>query len=257
MKLVEGGNIWPDATTGFDPSKIAKPLEQATEEVLKEIGLDVHVVGSGYKARYDANGNVVPTNDLDVMVDLPTTMTYFKTQDAKDTRKALANFIKSKGLETFQSGVTVHARVPVGDKFYQVDIKVVNNAAKVAMFHRHDIPQGSPYKGVNKQLMITTLASSKGLLWSADEGLYKRDAAGKKAELISDDMDEIAKVLLGPQASAKDLGSVESIMASIPNEAMKNDILAKAAASSSWMKATPKLKEGSREWFRYVLDSLK
>jgi hypothetical protein len=104
--------------------------------------------------------------------------------------------------------------------------------------------------------MITILASSKGMLWSADEGLYKRDSAGKKSELISDDMNDIAKELLGPQATAKDLGSVESIMAAIPNEAVKNDILAKAAASPSWMKATPNLKEGSREWFRFLIDHI-
>lgn len=254
--LAEGGNIWPDVTVEFDPSKVAKPLELETEKILSEIGLNVHLVGSGYQVRYDDKGNAVPTNDLDVMIDLPQTMAYFKTPDASQTRKELAKFIKQKGIETYQSGVTVHARVPLGDKFYQVDIKVVNNAAKVAAFHRHDIPPGSPYKGVNKQLMISTLASSKGLLWSSDEGLYRRDQQGKKAELISDEMNEIAKHLLGPKASAKDLGSVESIMAAIPSEAVKNDILAKAKMSSSWLKATPHIKEGSQEWFRFLLDHI-
>jgi hypothetical protein len=88
-------------------------------------------------------------------------------------------------------------------------------------------------------MMISNLAIHKGLLWSPDEGLYKRNELGKKSDFLSDDLDEIAQYLLGSQATARDLGSVESIMAAIPDENLRNDIFAKARASSSWQSATP------------------
>jgi hypothetical protein len=256
MQLNEGGNIWDDVVTGFDPSVIAKPLEDVTQKYLNDVGVEVYVVGSGYEPRKDAQGNPVPSNDLDVMIDLPISMQHFGTKDSSTTRKALAAHLNQQGIETKLAGVTVHSRIPLGNKFYQVDIKVVNNAAKVAQFHRHEIPQGSPYKGVNKQMIMNTLATSKNMLWSPDEGLYARDVAGKKANLLSDEWDTIAQYLLGKGATGKDLGSVESIMAKIPDGAAKDEILAKAKASSSWQAATPTVQEGSREWFRFLMDHI-
>jgi len=256
MRLNEGGNIWDDVVTGFDPSIIAKPLEDATQKYLNDVGVEVYVVGSGYQPRKDAQGNSVPSNDLDVMIDLPLSMKHFGTADSSTTRKALAAHLNQQGIQTKLAGVTVHSRIPLDNKFYQVDIKVVNNAAKVAQFHRHEIPQGSPYKGVNKQMIMNTLATSKNMLWSPDEGLYARDAAGKKANLLSDEWDTIAQYLLGKGSTGKDLGSVESIMAKIPDGPEKEEILAKAKASSSWQAATPTVQEGSREWFRFLMDHI-
>ena len=253
MKLFEGGNIWDDVETNFDPSRVGKPLTAVTQKYLDPLKTKLEVIGSCWKPRYDSNGDVVPSNDLDSMVDMSDMMHVFGTTDPKTTRKALNDYLQKQGLQTKQAGVTVHTRVPMGDKFYQVDIKVVPNAAKVAQYHRHDIPKGSPYKGVNKQLVMNALASSQGMLWSPDEGLYKRDNAGKKAELLSDDWDTIAKYLLGQGASGQDLGSVESIMNKIPDQKRKDDIMNMARAGHSWQQATPNV----TEWFRRAMDILK
>lgn len=253
MRLFEGGNIWDDVVTGFDPDQVGKPLTMATQKILEPLGVEVHTIGSGWKPRYDSQGNVVPSNDLDTMVELSTLMQKFNTPDAKTTRKALKDFLDKQGIATYQAGVTVHAKVPMNDKFYQVDIKVVPNAAKVAQFHRHDIPKGSPYKGVNKQLVMNALASSQGMLWSPDEGLYSRNAAGKKGDLLSDEWDKIAQYLLGKNASGKDLGSVESIMAKIPDPKRREEIMNMARAGHSWQQATPNV----TEWFRRAMDMLK
>ena len=255
----------------------------ATEDLIKETGLQIFVIGSSanptqnvyiddqlvgifrerqkkfipldkFKEKYlpghIPNGaNLIPkkSGDLDVMVDGQQAADYFQTKDGKTTRQALDNMLQQTGVKTHKAGVTVHTCVPYQDNLYQVDIKVVNKAERVSKFHHHDIPPGSPYKGVNKQMMMNTLASSQSLLWSPDEGLYKRDAAGKKGEFITDELDDIAKYLLGSGASAADLGSVESIMAAIPDDAKRNDIFAKAKASSSWQAATPDA--GTNEWF--------
>jgi hypothetical protein len=231
--LMEGGNIWPD-TESFD-QVIAQDLANTLEKYLSDAGLEVYRIGSGASP---TPGKI--SGDLDVMVDLNQAAENFQMEpEGKQVRIALEKFLQSKGLETKKSGVQVHVKLPFDNKFHQVDIKVVPKAGRVHKFHVHDIPKGSPYKGVNKQMMISNLAIHKGLLWSPDEGLYKRNELGKKSDLLSDDLDEIAQYLLGAQATAKDLGSVESIMAAIPDENLRNDIFSKAQASSSWQAATP------------------
>jgi hypothetical protein len=283
MILNEGGNIWPETTDYDQTVEMIDGLVGATEDLIRETGLQIFVIGSSanptqnvyidnqlvgifrerqkkfipldkFKDKYlpghlPDGAKLIPkkSGDLDVMVDGKDAAAFFNTKDSKSTRQALDNLLQQVGVKTRKAGVTVHTCVPYQDKFYQVDIKVVDKAERVSKFHHHEIPPGSPWKGVNKQMMMNTLASSQGLLWSPDEGLYKRDAAGKKGEFLTDELDDIAKYLLGPQAGASDLGSVESIMAAIPDEAKRNDIFAKAKASSSWQAATPDV--GTNEWF--------
>lgn len=248
MYLSEGGNIWDDAEP-FDQAN-AEALEKQLEKYLAGTGLNVYRIGSGATP---TPGKI--SGDLDVMVDLDTAAKTFGVEDPKLVRIELEKFLQQKGLETRRIAVTVHVKLPFGDKFHQVDVKVVKNASTVYKFHVHNIPQGSPWKGVNKQMMLNTLASSQGMLWSPDEGLYARDAAGKKAQLLSTDLDEIARLLIGKNASGKDLGSVESIMAAIPDETRRNEIFAKARASSSWQAATPDV--GTNEWFSRLKKMLK
>ena len=252
MYLIEGGNIWPD-TVHFDPTTVVKPLVKETEKYLSQTGLKLFVIGSGYSPRYTTDGNVVESGDLDVLADMKILMAAFQTTDPKVARKSLAEYLQSKGLKTYQAGTTVHTRVPFNGQHYQVDIKVIPNAAQVAEYHRHSIPKGSPYKGVNKQMMMNALATSQHMLWSPDEGLYARDQAGKKAQLLATDLNEIAKLLLGPNANKQSLGSVESILDSIPDEQRRNEIFNIAKSSKSWQSATPTV----NEWMRNILDIVK
>jgi len=78
------------------------------------------------------------------------------------------------------------------------------------------------------------------MLYSPDEGLYARDAAGKKSQFISHNLDVIAKKLFGPTATADAMGSVESILNNIPDEALRNQLLQKASEGASWQAVTPK-----------------
>jgi hypothetical protein len=163
---------------------------------------------------------------------------YFKAKDAKTGRKALNDYISGKGLQTAQSGINVHVRVPVGDSFAQVDIMVTANADKVSKFHTHSIPSGSPYKGVNKQLIMAILAKSKGYMWSAWQGLFSRNAEGKKGDFITDDLDEIAELLTGKKDS-KVLGSVENILSALPKD-QADALLAKAKEDPNWKEVPQK-----------------
>lgn len=226
MYLTEGGNVFADATP-FDHKDVPAILK-TVNNALKGTGITAIPVGS---AATPAPGKI--SGDMDVIVDEKAVLDYFKAKDAKTARKALNDYISSKGLQTAQSGINVHVNAPVGNEHHQVDIMVAPNAERVAKFHTHAIPAGSPYKGVNKQLTLAILAKSKGYMWSAWQGLFSRTPEGKKGEFVSDDLDVVAKTVIGPNASAKDLGSVESILAALPKD-QADALLAKAKEDPNW-----------------------
>jgi hypothetical protein len=226
------GNVWKD-TDYYDQAN-TEAIETELKKYLKNTELTVYRIGS---AATPTPGKL--SGDLDVMVDLDIAANRFNQTNPKNVRISLEQFLQQQGLETKLNSVTVHVKLPFGNKFHQVDIKVVKNADIVHKFHIHNIPKGSPWKGVNKQLMMNTLASSQGMLWSPDEGLYARDVNGKKAALLSTDLDNIAEYLLGYSAKAHDLGSVESIIAAIPSKEKQTEIFEIAKASTSWQSATP------------------
>lgn len=211
MILLEGGNAFPDVDS-FDQKDVPIILK-TVNNLLDGTGVRAIPVGS---AATPVPGKF--SGDMDVIVDEQAVMDFFKVEDAKSGRKALSNYIAGKGLKTAQTGTNVHVRVPVDAKFAQVDIMVARNSGHIVKFHTHNIPANSPYKGVNKQLMLAILAKNKGYMWSAWQGLFSRTPDGKKGELVSDEIDIVAQTLFGPNGSAKDMGSVEAIMAALPKD---------------------------------------
>lgn len=241
--LEGGGNIWPETVDFYPTPDMVQALLAEVNSYLKDAGLPLHLQGSG------ANQDPEPehkTGDLDVSVDMDQVKQFFKIpatkklpEDDKAARQALEQFLLDNGVPaTYKAGVTVHIKFPYEGQFYQCDIKVVRKAEKISKFHQHIIPRGSPYKGVHKQVVMSALASAKNMLWSPDEGLYARDANRKKAELLSDEWDEIASLLLGPGHTGADLGSAESIMSAIKDPALKQQVHDAATTGSSWT-ATP------------------
>lgn len=237
--LKEGGNIWDDVEP-FDQS-LAPRLETELERYLQGTGIKLYRIGSGATPTPG-----VMSGDLDVMADAVVAGKAFQQQDAKGVRVELEKFLQGKGLDTKKSGSQVHVKLPFGRSFHQVDIKVVPNAQQVHRYHVHNLPKDSPYKGVHKQMVMNALASSQGMLWSPDEGLFARDDKGKKANIISTDMDEIAQRLLGPRATSRDLGSVESIM-NVLDPSQREKIYTLAASGQSW-KSSP-LKGPEKKFF--------
>ena len=209
--VVEGGNVFADAEP-FDHAQIPAIMKQINS-VLTAIGARALPIGSGATP---TAGKV--SGDLDMIVDANVLANHFKVTDAKEVRKQLRALFNQAGFQTGQSGVSVHVRAEVDGAAHQVDIMVVPKAETAQKFHTHTIPTGSKFKGVHKQLALAALAKQRNMLWSAYEGLYTRGPDGKKDKLYSDDIDTIAKTLLGPNASAKDIGSYESILAALPKE---------------------------------------
>jgi hypothetical protein len=241
--LEGGGNIWPETISFLPTPDTVQALLAQVKHYVHKAGFPLHLQGSA------ANQDLSPeheTGDLDVSVDMDQVKQYFKipsskklADDDKAARVALEQFLLDNGVPaTYKAGVTVHIKFPYQGQFYQCDIKVVRKAEKVSKFHQHIIPRGSPYKGVHKQVILSALASAKNMLWSPDEGLYARDANRKKADLVTDDWNKIAEVLLGPGHTGRDLGSAESIMAAIKDPALKQQVHDAAVGGSSWT-ATP------------------
>lgn len=211
--LNEGGNIWPDETEDFDHAIIGDMMKQVNS-VLSKAGAKALPIGSG----------ATPTpgkrsGDLDMIVDSETLRNFFKVKTDKEARVELEKLFQGAGFDTAKTGTSVHVKTTVGGSGQQVDIMVVPDSETAQKFHVHDIPKGSPYKGVHKQIMIADLAKTnitdehpEGMKWSAYKGLLDR----RDDSMISNNLDEIAKILLGGNASAKDLGSVEAMVKASP-----------------------------------------
>jgi hypothetical protein len=210
MILNEGGNVFSDAEP-FDHAQIPAIMKQINS-VLNKVGAKALPIGSGASP---APGK--KSGDLDMIVDADALANHFKSPDVKEVRKQLRALFDQAGFQTGQSGVSVHVRTTAGDGAQQVDIMTVPKAEIAQKFHIHDIPKGSPYKGVHKQIALSKLAKNQGLMWSAYEGLWTRGPDGKKNKFYTDDLDKIAQTLLGKSASSKDLASLETILAKLPD----------------------------------------
>ncbi len=222
----EGGNIFPD-TISFD-HKMIPGIMKSINGVLAKANAQAIPIGSGATP---TPGKV--SGDLDMIVDQDQLAQHFDQTDPKVIRKKLRQLFDLAGLETGQSGVSVHVKVPMDDHAHQVDIMVVPNAERASKFHTHSIPKGSKFKGVNKMIALAWLAKQKNMLFSPYQGLFSRDQAGKKDKFITQDIDEVARSLLGPNASGKDIGSVEAIMAALGKEA-GDAMLADLRSDPNW-----------------------
>ena len=225
--LKEGGNIF-QGTADFD-QKIIPDMMKQINGVMTKAGVKALPIGSGATPQA---GKM--SGDLDMIADAGQLIKNLKAPDVKTAKIELEKMFQQAGFETKKTGQIVHVKTNVGDFAQQVDIMVVDNGETASKFHVHDIPKGSPYKGVHKQIMIADLAKEKGFKWSPYKGLVNRDTN----ELVSNDLDNIAKQLIGPNATASDLGSVESILAKMPSA---KEIVDKYEAdpNSAWMKKKP------------------
>lgn len=198
--------IFPD-THPFEIEK-AQDLKELIDKHLSALGLSSVKVGS----------NKPILNDLDLQVELQDVANRFGTKEDKETRIALREYFQEQGFSTKRNGINVFVRVPFANTAHQVDLEVINNVDKIARYHQHNIPEGSPFKGVSKQLLINVLAKDAGFFYAPWEGLFIRTADNKKGKLYAIDWDDLAQILLGPGSTGTDLDSVEAILAKLPKE---------------------------------------
>lgn len=241
--VTEGGNVVPDAkpVTRKNVQTVVGNLQK-----LMPKGIRVHPIGSAGKKDI--------SSDMDVLIDAGELMTVFPAKELKLSRKALEEYFQSKGMFAARSGVSVHIGVPTGEgnDVTQVDIMAVENAADVVPLHTHDYSRDPAMKGGTLHGMwadltnMSSLPEHPSLMMSPYKGLVDRQTK----ELITSNKDKIAKIIIGPSASAEDMGSVHALLTALRQYPDKYK-----AIKDKW---APDLElNEDNSWFRYLLNVLK
>ena len=201
MILLEGGNVFKNekgepATQRINLADVVPTVKWL--EKLTGLNLVDNMLGS--------TGRKATSGDLDLGID--------ETKIDKQTliTQLLRNGVNQEDLR--KSGDSVHYKAPIlGDAnngFVQVDFMFGD--PKWQQFSLMGSPEGSPFKGLHRHILLSSIAKHLGLKWSQKYGLISRASN----EVITKDPAEIADKLLG--GTVKDMQSVETIINKIKND---------------------------------------
>ena len=218
MKLNEGGNVFKKfdgspATQRINQTDV-KPTLAWLEEMLPGLDLQNNMLGStGIKAT---------SGDLDIAVDANQV-----TKDQLEYR--LKQWAVGHGLKpedyVKKSGTAVHFLTPITGRpdlgYVQTDFMFLNNVPW-SKFVLGAMPADSQYKGRERNVLMNSIAKSMGYKLNQIAGIADR-ATNK---VITDDPDQVAKMLLNNRATKEDLSSVESIVAALARDPKRDAKLA-------------------------------
>jgi hypothetical protein len=211
MKITEGGNVFKLADGSEATQRIARADVIPTVQWLEQLtGLNLvdNMLGStGYKET---------SGDLDLAVDA-----------SKISKEVLVQQLLKKGIEPTdikKTGDSVHFKTPINGEakngYVQTDFMFGD--PNFQRFSMTGSPEGSPFKGMHRHVLLASIAKAQGMKWSYKNGLMDRTTN----EVISKDPSEIAHKLFN--GSAADLASVETIVAKIKNLPNYNALVADA-----------------------------
>jgi len=210
--ISEGGNVFKDAEGQPRTQRINLADVVPTVRWLETItGLELqdNMLGST---------GIKPTSgDLDLAVDS-------NKVNKEEFFQKLSSMISSRGEDpknwVRKTGTAVHLLTPIagrpGTGFVQTDFMFLPKPEFSKWIMQHD-PK-SNYKGATRAVLINSMAKSMGYKLNQIAGIADRATN----ELITDDPDEIARMLLNPRATRDDLRSVESVMAALKNDPERN-----------------------------------
>ena len=216
MILAEGGNVFKDEqgqplTQRINLADIRPTV--AWLETITDLPLMDNMLGS--------TGLKPTSGDLDLAVD--------STKVNKDEFfNQLSTMIQQRGEDprrwVKKSGTAVHLLTPIrgrpGAGFVQTDFMFLPKPEFSKWILRSD-PQ-SEYKGATRNILINSMAKAMGYKLNQIAGIADRESN----QLISDDPDAIAKMLLNPAATRDDLASVERILAALSADPRRDQKLA-------------------------------
>jgi hypothetical protein len=238
MILKEGGNVVPGAV-----ELTRKNFPTAVHNLKKVLpkGINVYPIGSA--------GHKEVSSDIDALIDAGELMAVFPAKELKLSRKALEDYFKEQGLFAARTGVSIHVGIPTGegDSVVQVDLMAVEHAARVQPLHTHDYAdpsmKGGTLHGMWADLAnLSSLPDHASLMMSPYKGLVDRETK----ELITHDKDEIAKVIIGPTASAHDMGNPKKLLAALQQYPDKYNAIK--------TKYFPQESLGTPNWFRQMIN---
>jgi hypothetical protein len=213
MIINEGGNIFKDASGRALTQRINQTDVKSTIAWLEQLtGLELQDNALGSTGRKPTSG------DLDLAVDA--------NQVSKDQLHAkLSQWAQSHGFKPDEyvrkSGISVHLKTPINGRpdngYVQTDFMFLKDVpfSKFIL----SAPGDSKYRGVDRNILINSMAKSMGYKLSQVAGLMTRTEPPK---LITNAPDQLAKILLNKKATADDLHSVETIIAALANDPEKD-----------------------------------
>ena len=218
MQLKEGGNVFkgPDgeALTQRINQTDVKPTLAWLEQMLPGLDVQGNTLGST---------GIKPTSgDLDVAVDSSQL-----TKLQLTTR--LQQWAQRHGLKpedyVKQTGAGVHFKTPIAGTpakgYVQTDFMFLKNIPW-SKFVLGPVPADSKYKGRERNILMNSMAKALGYKLNQLAGIADRATN----EIITDDPDQVAKLLLNKSATRDDLASVESILAALEQDPARDQKLA-------------------------------
>ena len=218
MILSEGGNIFKDASGRALTQRINQTDVKSTIAWLEQLtGLELQDNALGSTGRKPTSG------DLDLAVDA--------NQVTKEQLvQRLSQWAVSHGLKPEEnvrkSGISVHLKTPINGRpdsgYVQTDFMFLKDVpfSKFIL----SAPADSAYRGQDRNVLMNSIAKSMGYKLNQTAGLQDRATN----EIISNDPDKIAKILLNKSATREDLHSVESIVKALEKDPKKDAKLADA-----------------------------
>jgi hypothetical protein len=237
MQLNEGGNVFKLADGTPATTRIARDNVVPTVQWLEQLtGLSLVDNMLGTTGRKETSG------DLDLAVDAD-----------KISKDVLVQQLLKRGISAAdikKSGDSVHLKTPIlGDAangYVQTDFMFGQPAWQ--HFAMAGSPEGSPYKGVHRHILLASIAKAQGMKWSYKNGLMDRETN----QVITQDPTEIAQKLFGGMPA--DLASVETIIAKIKSRPDYDKLVADAkealARDNLQLPESQQMQEGSSQWFR-------
>jgi hypothetical protein len=218
MNLKEGGNVFKGADGEALTQRInqtdVKPTLAWLEQMLPGLNIQGNTLGST---------GIKPTSgDLDVAVDSSQL-----TKLQLTTR--LQQWAQSHGFKpedyVKQTGAGVHFKTPIAGTptkgYVQTDFMFLKNIPW-SKFVLGPVPADSQYKGRERNILMNSMAKALGYKLNQLAGIADRTTN----EIITDDPDQVAKLLLNKSATRDDLASVESILAALEKDSARDQKLA-------------------------------
>jgi hypothetical protein len=218
MQLNEGGNVFKDANGRAETQRINQTDVKSTLAWLEELvpGLDLQNNTLGSTGIRDTSG------DLDIAVD--------SAAVSKEQMTAqLGRWAQSQGFRPAdwvrKSGTAVHFKTPINGRpdlgYVQTDFMFLNNVPW-SKFVLGAMPADSKYKGRERNVLMNSIAKSMGYKLNQIAGIADRVTN----EIITDDPDAVAKLLLDKTATRQDLASVETILQALSTDPKRDAKLA-------------------------------
>lgn len=241
MKLTEGGNVFKDAEGNSLTTRIRREQVVPTVKWLENLtGLSLVDNMLGTTGRKETSG------DLDLAVDA-----------AKINKETLIRTLLTKGIDAKdikKSGDSVHLKTPISGSNDFVQTDFMFGEPRWQQFSMQGGSEGSQYRGVHRQILLSSIAKALGMKWSYKSGLMDRES--NQPIEGGQDPKVIAKMLGIP---VNKLGTFEDILASIKDrpdyEQLVSDARETLARDNISLPESAPM-PGTAAWFRSITGQL-